>query len=246
MKHTFDIDIAKEYGPIEAILLDSIYYWIEHNKANDRHFYDGKYWTYNSIKAFEKLFPYLSTKRIRTALSKLKEYDLIEAGNYNKLSYDRTLWYALTEKAKGLCQKGKTNCPTGQMELPERASRIAPQGEPIPTNYPTNYTTNNPTKSKSASGYTDGFILFWNAYPNKKVKATAFKAWQKISKEPNILDTVLQAIEKHKNSEDWKKENGRFIPHPATWLNGRRWEDEITQEQKGFEYNYDFEPGTSL
>jgi hypothetical protein len=75
--------------------------------------------------------------------------------------------------------------------------------------------------------YSDSFLKFWTAYPNKQAKATAQKAWAKIQNEPNILSIILSAIEAHKRSESWIKDGGKFIPHPATWLNGRRWEDEI-------------------
>ena len=42
------------------------------------------------------------------------------------------------------------------------------------------------------------------------------------------LEVLLTAIEKQKESAQWSKDNGQFIPHPTTWLNGRRWEDEVS------------------
>jgi len=70
----------------------------------------------------------------------------------------------------------------------------------------------------------NGFDKFWEAYPNKKDKQKAIKAWLK--HQPNIVD-VLKAIVIQKNSEQWKKNNGQYIPLPTTWLNGARWEDEV-------------------
>ena len=70
----------------------------------------------------------------------------------------------------------------------------------------------------------NGFDKFWEAYPNKKDKQKAIKAWLK--HQPNIVD-VLKAIVIQKNSEQWKKDNGQYIPLPTTWLNGARWEDEV-------------------
>ena len=125
MEHSFDIEVAKEYGVNCAIILKNIYYWVEKNRANDKHFYDGSYWTYNSIKAFNELFPYLSEKQIRSALEKLENEGLILTGNYNKKPYDRTKWYAISEKGKCILLKG-------QMELTKKANGIAPEGEPIP------------------------------------------------------------------------------------------------------------------
>ena len=70
----------------------------------------------------------------------------------------------------------------------------------------------------------NGFDKFWEAYPNKKDKQKAIKAWAK--HQPN-LPKVLKALKAQKNSEQWKKDNGQYIPLPTTWLNGARWEDEV-------------------
>lgn len=96
MEHSFNIELAKEYGILEAILLKNIWFWIEKNRANEKNFYDGTYWTYNSTKAFNELFPYASESSIKRALKSLQEKGIIKTGNYNKSAYDRTLWYAFT------------------------------------------------------------------------------------------------------------------------------------------------------
>ena len=49
MKHIFDVDIAKEYGVNEAVILESMNYWVQKNKANGKHFYEGEYWTYTVL-----------------------------------------------------------------------------------------------------------------------------------------------------------------------------------------------------
>lgn len=97
--HSFNIEVANIVGVNAAILFKNISHWCEKNKANNKHFYDGEYWTYNGIKAFEILFPYLSAKQIKTALDKLNEFDFIGFGEYNQNPYDRTRWYCdLTQK----------------------------------------------------------------------------------------------------------------------------------------------------
>ena len=70
MIHSFDIDDAVKYGMTEAVILHNLRFWIEKNKANGKHFHDGRYWTYNSVKAFEELFPYLTYRNIRSAIEK--------------------------------------------------------------------------------------------------------------------------------------------------------------------------------
>ena len=98
----FDTNIAKRYGVNAAILLYNIAYWSKVNEANGNNFYDGHYWTYNSRKAYSELFPYLSERQIKTALDKLIDDGVIITGVYNEYKYDRTMWYALTDKGKAL------------------------------------------------------------------------------------------------------------------------------------------------
>lgn len=125
MQHIFDIDIAEEYGILEAVLLNHFEFWIKKNMANGKHFHDGCYWTYNSVKAFGDLFPYASAKQIRGALNHLIEEGLIQTGNYNELPTDRTLWYSFTEVGMCLLQKG-------QMDLPCRENGFASEGKALP------------------------------------------------------------------------------------------------------------------
>lgn len=127
MTHSFDVEIAKSYGLLEAIMLNNIAFWVQKNEANGVNRHEGRHWTFNSAKAFERIFPYASAKQIRGALEHLKNAGLIDTGTFNEEPRDRTLWYTLTEK-------GKCICPTGQMEVPHRANASAPQGTPLPDN----------------------------------------------------------------------------------------------------------------
>ncbi|MDE2470662.1 MAG: hypothetical protein KGL35_18440 [Bradyrhizobium sp.] len=67
---------------------------------------------------------------------------------------------------------------------------------------------------------------FWPAYPRKVAKASAAKAFAKINPDDALLTRMLAALAVHVASEQWRRDDGRYIPHPATWLNQRRWEDE--------------------
>ena len=75
------------------------------------------------------------------------------------------------------------------------------------------------------------FERFWLAYPRKIGKADARKAFAKV-KVP--VETLLSAIEQQRGSEQWTRENGRFIPNPATWLNQGRWEDELAAPESKY------------
>ena len=96
MEHSFDIDIAKEYGIPAAILLKHFYYWVEKNRTNEKHYRDGYFWTYNSMKSFCQLFPYMSDSTIKRAIKKLVDGGLIIEAVYNDIPFDRTKWYTLT------------------------------------------------------------------------------------------------------------------------------------------------------
>ena len=78
----------------------------------------------------------------------------------------------------------------------------------------------------------DDFEQFWNAYPRKKSKGQAEKAWDKLNINDRFLTIILTAIKQSKNSADWQKENGQYIPYPATWLNAKGWEDIPDQQPK--------------
>ena len=95
MNHSFDIDIARTHGVDAAIIIENFRFWIAKNKANGRHFYDGRWWTYNSSKAMAELFPYWSAKQIERIISKLKESGVLLVGHYSQNAYDRTNWYSL-------------------------------------------------------------------------------------------------------------------------------------------------------
>lgn len=79
----------------------------------------------------------------------------------------------------------------------------------------------------SSSELEAGFATFYASYPIEKAKADARKAWLKLRPSADETTTIISALERHKLTDGWAKENGRFIPHPATWLNGRRWEDQL-------------------
>lgn len=98
MTHCFNTEIAAAVGIEEAILLENIYFWCKKNKANGK-LKNGKPFTYNSIKAFNQCFPYMSPSTISRALKNLENNGFVEIGEFNANAYDRTKWYCTTDKA---------------------------------------------------------------------------------------------------------------------------------------------------
>ena len=85
-----------------------------------------------------------------------------------------------------------------------------------------------PLVGKSADP--DGFAEFWTHYPRKVKRKDAVKAWRAINPDVDAQRAIAKGLMTQIKSPDWAKDNGKFIPHPTSWLNGRRWEDESTIE----------------
>jgi hypothetical protein len=133
MTHQFDTEIAREYGVDIAIVVNNIAFWLQKNKANKKHMYDGKVWTYNSTKAFAELFPYWTESQMRRILDKMQDLEIIQSGNYNKVAYDRTKWYTFTD---AFVEKHKSICEFCQMESADLPNGIGENHEPIPDSKP--------------------------------------------------------------------------------------------------------------
>lgn len=71
------------------------------------------------------------------------------------------------------------------------------------------------------------FETFWKLYPRKTAKDNARKAFAKINPDAELLAQILESLAKHCTCQGWLKDDGQFIPHAATWLNGKRWNDEV-------------------
>lgn len=98
MEHQFNIELAVKYGIEKAILIHNLAWWIKKNIANNAHFHENRYWTYNSSKAFAELFPYMSESKIKRLLLELEVKDhVLISGNFNKIPFDRTKWYSIID-----------------------------------------------------------------------------------------------------------------------------------------------------
>ena len=185
MIHVFDTDVAERYGVNAAIILQNICYWIKQNEANGTNYFDGNYWTFNSNRAYQELFPYMSKRQIETAFKKLIEDGVLITGNYNKLAYDRTLWYALT-------QKGKCISHFGEMEIPEKANGFHQNGEPIPDINPN--VTPDVTSGKKKERKNNSFDSIIAAYTTDAETTELLQEWLKVrkAKRAAMTDRAIQ------------------------------------------------------
>lgn len=69
------------------------------------------------------------------------------------------------------------------------------------------------------------FDRFWAAYPKRRSRGDAERAFAKLNPSEQQVEAMIAAISRAKTSDQWAKDGGQFIPHPATWLRDRGWED---------------------
>lgn len=154
MIHYFNIEVAEKLGVNAAIMAANVQFWCAKNEANESkmHFHEGRYWTFNSRKAYMKLFPYFTEKQIRNALDKCVESGLLLAGNFNASARDRTKWYSYN--GVDWYQKNYMGenalAPEGQSHWPLGSNPLAPEGQPLPDIN----SDNNPNNKLSAQART--------------------------------------------------------------------------------------------
>lgn len=100
MNYSFDGNLAMEFGIEGALLLQNIYFWQKRNESNTKqstHYHKGRWWTYNSIKAFHDSFPFLSERQIDYTLKKLKDLGVLFIDIFHDNKLDRTKWYSVSD-----------------------------------------------------------------------------------------------------------------------------------------------------
>lgn len=240
-------ELAAAHGLDAAVMMHNIVYWVSKNKAEGRHFHDGRYWTYNSIAGLHQLFPMWSQQQIRRLLAKCEQRGLLLTGQYGKDPMDHTKWYAPSDAVLALygendpgddCGEDAASaiCQNRQIDLSESAgdaiktdkSYIMKQSLPKVTNTPI------PPKGERVSKRVhkdvpdwkpDRFAGFWDFYPRKgkRNKQGAIRAWDRLKPSDQLIGEIGRALVKLKATDEWK--GGKCIPYAATFLNQERWHD---------------------
>ena len=244
MIHSFNINIATKYGVHSAIILDNLNYWITKNQANEQHFYDGHYWTYNSKKAFAELFPYMTERQIDYALKKLIDDGIIITGKYNTNKYNQTLWYAITNFGYSILQ----NCEMEQTNLSNQNDKIVEcntnnkqaniKQQIITTNNKENPYTEKPfTENPSTVNVSNKnvqieqeFEEVWKLYPRKEDKKKAFSAYKTARKKASF-DEIKKGVETYSNHIRVSNTDKRYIKLGATYFNGECWANNYEQSE---------------
>lgn len=236
MQHIFDVDIAVKYGVNAAIILKNIGYWVKENEANERFVRNGYVWTVNSVKGFEKLYPYMSSDQIAYALKKLVSEGLIIKGCFNEKATDRTTWYTLTDKGRALLD--------GSSDFGKSGYCISENGTiPFRKNDPLHFgivgndvvsTINYSTTKLINSNYKElieDIVAYFNEKAKAKYKATSESTRRLIKARLNegfTLEDFKTVIDK--KVDEWKNDpKMRAFIRPET-LFGTKFESYLNQQ----------------
>lgn len=215
--HLFDSEIALKVGVNAAVIYQNIVFWCEKNAANGKHIHDGMAWTYNSVRAFSEMFPYLTQDQIRRAIERLEAGGLIATGNFNEDSRDRTKWFC------DLRQTHLASMPetfgVNAKALPDSKPDGKPDGKQRACENGLFSADETPQQDRTA----DAFERFWKVYPKKAAKPAALKAWQKQIKAGHDQETIIDAAARYAQSDNVSK---GFVKHAQGWLNDQRWNDD--------------------
>lgn len=143
-----------------------------------------------------------------------------EGNYYNermKNESDRRKRYSESRKAN------RDSKPEKPVNKRKQKSKIISESYDLHMETETVNETVNKRVNKNKSGE---FSIFWEVYPRKVGKIDAEKAWIKTKDRPDI-QTIIESIEAHKRTEQWQKDGGQYIPHPARFINRGGWFDEI-------------------
>lgn len=203
--HHFDVEDAMKYGVEKAVVLSNIRFWLNNNKNKDlstvKH--DGYYWMYNTAKDMSNVLPYFTQSKVQRLLKQLEDEGVLIVGNYNKVKYDRTKWYTLSEFTYDdncSTQTPELNIGNGQIEQPIQDSK-----------------TNTKTNNKINIPFSD----FWGKYDYCKGKKSDVESkWIALSDEERTL--TMESLDTYLLSTPDKT----YRKYPMSYLNTEAWNDE--------------------
>ena len=207
--HHFDVEDAIKYGVEKAVVLSNIRFWLNNNKSKDlstvKH--DGYYWMYNTAKDMSSVLPYFTQSKVQRLLKQLEDDGVLIVGNYNKVKYDRTKWYTLSEFTYDeSCNNHKSELNIGneKIEQPIQDSK-----------------TNTKTNNKIDTSINIPFSDFWDKYDYCKGKKSDVEAkWISLTDEERTL--TMESLDTYLLSTPDKT----YRKYPMSYLNTEAWNDE--------------------
>lgn len=224
--YQFDPYIAQHYGVDEAIMFQNIVFRCTKNKANGNNFFDGKYRTYNSRKAYAELFPFWSEDQVKRILERSIKKWLLLKWCYNANTYDRTAWYTPVDQS-ALCI-GR-NRPMERTESPN-----LPIADKKPEQKPEDFAEwGKPPEDKKPEKPKQDFINFWKEYPRKEKKRPAeIKYKTLITTWVVTHEIMMKWLQNYRDHIKKKWLEMKYVKHCITRLNNYCWDDEYEHQGK--------------
>jgi len=257
--HSFDVDIAAEYGIYEAVMIHHFQHWIRHNKALGQNFIDGRTWTYQTRKEIAAHYPYMSEPQVKRLLLKLVKKEVLMTANYNSTRFDRTKWFAFKDEEKFRINESSTPCTnsdngSGEIGQPiphtktntkkkipkgisqKRASKISDQAVEWATRFHKSILSWKPGLTSKAKTWHKDFQKLINAKVTEK-RFTAVINWLALGKDDNALWWRPKVLSGAKLLKQFDTLEGLMLSKPVDKYEERRQrkiEEEIDRELRGY------------
>lgn len=217
--------LAKAIGLNNAIFLQQLHFWCDiADELGYGKLHDGERWVYKTAEEWqEKDFPFWSVVTVRRIINSLHDQGLIYAMYLNDDKWDRTLFYRINYLHKILACDQIDNMHV----IKKIKSKSSKRSNASDQNDEMSSENTSENTSESTNLRAEQFEIFWKAYPNKKDRKRAEQKFHKVDFKKNTFEKIISSLEKQKQSYNWQKESGRYVPMASTWINGERWNDEI-------------------
>ena len=138
----------------------------------------------------------------------------------------RVVWAAISARMKADAEAYRERCEKNRANAAKRSTAIASDGKRSQA-MAADIDIDTDIEIDIDKKHNTAFDRFWSEYPKKVGKKAAERAFNTAKKSATV-DTMIAAIQKQKQGEQWRKNGGQYVPNPATWLNQGRWDDEVT------------------
>jgi DNA-binding PadR family transcriptional regulator len=240
--HSFNVKLAKLVGIEKALILGRIHLFVDHNKKTNKNFFDGEFWMYDTGKALEQVYPYMTEPSIRRWMIDLEKNGWIKSSNYNTRRYDHTKWYALgpkfmefleIENSESAVQNerrsdesaqndtGKEKCAVqNERSIVQNERTIVQNERPIPD------IDHYRPDIKNIPHGDFSFEEFWELYDKKVGRPNAEKQFSKLSAADK------EKIRVHLPRYVLAKPDKTFRKDPERYLKHKTFNDEIVEESE--------------
>jgi hypothetical protein len=212
--HAFNVDVAVKIGLEESIILHQFMFWVERSRANEKNFHEGRYWTYNSLTALEKLFPYMSGSTIKRKISTLLQEGILLVGKFHKDATNRSNWYSVDQVRLNQCLGQIDPMSLGQNDPMYNSS-----------NNSSNTVVDNDsleTKTQQHSSEAN-FEAVYALYPRKEGKKAALRHFQASVRTEQDLKNLYLAVNNYSAYLTANNTELKYTKTASTFFNN--WQD---------------------